>query len=263
VGQALEGDVRRSERGVQYPADNLEAALEMLAKARDAIGFGAASRETIAEALGHKTLSGTSSRKIAVLTHFDLLERVSTGAYRISDLGKAILLPKDDRERLVAVSDAAKRPALFGALVERYKGHALPTMLPNLLSREHGVFAGSSEAAARTFRETMEYAALLRHGVLYEEPEVAAATNPMHREHIGGIVEQGSDAGTPVQVAGGAAAAIALSGTTQAYTIPLDNSGRLATIQIPIPVKTRDLKKIRAWVDYMSSVVDEEDVVDA
>lgn len=251
-------EVAKGERGVQHPAHNLEAAVAMLEQVRTGIGFNPASRETIAAALGHKGISGSSAKKLGVLTHFDLLERVGGGAYRISDLGKAILIPRDEEERRSAIADAATRPALYNTLLGKYENTALPTLLPNLLSREHGVFPNSSEAAAAVFRETMEFAGLLRQGVLYRQPESDKAPQ-------GDETPAPDPAGDTRGDKSGPTAGTVLAprdGTVQSYTIALDNAGRLAAIQIPIPVSPRDLKRIRNWIDYMSAVIEDGDASD-
>src|SRR5688572_21598112 len=87
----------REGSGPNAPADTLGSAVQLLQLVRDRLGFSSASRESVAEALGYRTLNGTSRRKIAALSHFDLLSRTGA-AYRISELGKQILIPRDDAE---------------------------------------------------------------------------------------------------------------------------------------------------------------------
>jgi len=260
----LRTDDDRPERGVRYPSESLRAAVEVLPRLREAIGFAPAARETIAEALGYSGISGTSSRKIGLLSHFDLITRAGSGAYRISDLGKMILMPTNPGERAKAIAEAAKRPNVYAALWERYKESALPTLLANILTREHGVFAASAEPAARAFRETMEYAGLLRNGVLYAEPRDESPPDLLTPDNSSPDLSGSRDSKTD-----GSAQAIprllsapvrsgAPSDTTQGYTIPLDANGRVASIHIPLPLTGRDLRKIGAWVSFMSSVVAEE-----
>jgi hypothetical protein len=143
----------------------------LLEKVRTGVGLGAAKRELIAQALGYKSLSGHAARRLGSLSHYGLLERAGKGAARISALGKAILMPTSDSEKTQAIGVAARTPNLYSALLAKHTGHALPTMLTNLLSREHGVSPTGAEDAANTFRETMEFAGLLRNGVLVAEPQ--------------------------------------------------------------------------------------------
>src|SRR5262245_59980290 len=107
--------IERTERGVQYPADTLEQAIQMLGQVKDAVGFSTANRQTLVEALGYKTISGASARRVASLSHYGLLERGGVGSSKISELGRRILLPTDDEDKRRAVTQAAQSPALFTA----------------------------------------------------------------------------------------------------------------------------------------------------
>ena len=242
----------RVERGIKYPADNLEAAIELLSRVKDSLGYGSASRETLAEALGYRGISGTSARKIGSLTHYDLVERVGNGAYRISELGRRILVPTSPAERQQAVAEAAKRPALFAALFQKYQDHALPTLLPNLLVREHGVGSSAADQAANTFRETAEYAGLLRNGVLRSQgvPDSLATATPLVDEITG------ADATTPQEQPGASVRDGALRAS--GYTVALDGTGRVSVLSIPLPVTLRDMRRIRAWTEYMTHLLEEE-----
>jgi hypothetical protein len=242
----------RIERGIKYPADNLESAIDLLSRVKDSLGYGGASRETLAEALGYRGISGTSARKIGSLTHYDLIERVGNGAYRISELGRSILMPTSAAERQAAIVEAAKRPALFSALFQKYQDHALPTLLPNLLTREHGVGSSAAEQAANTFRETAEYAGLLRNGVLRSQSVADSIATTR------AIAEEPSLSNSPTQVQ--QQGALDRSGGARAsdYTIALDGTGRVAILSIPVPATLRDMRRIRAWTDYMTQLLKEE-----
>jgi hypothetical protein len=255
----------RGERGVQYPADNLQSAVSMVGRVRDGIGFSPASRETIAAALGHKVISGTSGRKLAVLAHFGLLERVGGGSYRVSELAKRILIPTSPTERVQAIAEAVRTPALYAALIERYQGHALPTMLANVLTRELGVFETSAEHAAQEFRASVDYAGLLRNGVLLSEPadDQAVRSEP---DSVRPVDAERGRAGASSAVVGTALPTIlsasTVPGTVQAYTIPLGNTGRVATLQIPVPVTAWDLSKVEAWITYMKTLTQDDEAPD-
>jgi hypothetical protein len=246
---------QKAERGTQHPADNLESAIANLEKVREAIGFSPASRDTVIGAWGHTSMSGHASRKLGVQTHFGLLEKTGKGSLKISELGKKILVPTNSQEQRAAIVEAAGRPVLYAKLIEKYKDNALPTMLPNLLMREHGVFPGSAPNAARAFRETVEFAGLLRNGVLHRdagtEDGTASAGADLRVSAESGSARNGQRSEADPNTGQHPTSAIKGS-STQAYTIPLDHAGRLATIHIPIPLSKRDLKKISAWVTYAS-----------
>lgn len=251
-----DGGSGREVRGVQYPADGLEAAIGMVAEIKAAIGLSAASRETLVEALGYKSINGASARKLAVLTHFGLLDRVGKGTSKISELGRRVLMPTSESDKAQAIAEAAKTPSLFGELFERFKGNAVPSLLPNLLAREFGVFHGAAESASKTFRETMEFAGLLRNGVLHEETE-STTSSPAPQDGDGTAgTGSASDPGAP-QPEGREDPVNAVTGV-QKYTIALDGSGRVARIEIAIPVSAMDLRRVERWAKYMEEIVGEE-----
>lgn len=258
----MESLEEREGRGPNAPAETLASAIQLLQLVRDRLGFSSASRESVAEALGYRTLNGTSRRKIAALSHFDLLTRTGA-AYRISELGKQILIPRDDAEYRHALSIAARKPAFYQRLFAKYEGQALPGMLPNVLVREFGILPQSSEEVARTFRESQEYAGLLRNGILHPEPEIPGGRGT-------DVLEVTSSAATPASQGsstpdGAATTPTQLETSTgdgrsrQRYTIPLDKRGTLAAVELPVPVRDRDLRKLSAWISYMRSVIEDEE----
>jgi len=246
-----------SERGPKAPVTSLPEALELLKLVRDRIGFAEASRETVAEALGHTSLNGTSKRKIAALSHFDLISRSGGGAYRISDLGRRILMPTDSGEHSQAIAEAAMRPSMYAKLFARYDGHVLPLMLPNVLAREFKVLPQSSEQVAQNFRESAEFAGLLRNGILSSQPELTQLTGdaspvPKITADRSDDMNLASDSSARPRIQISAA-----DERTKAFVLPLDNQGRIAEVVLPLPLSSRDIRKLKAWVDYMSSVVEE------
>lgn len=250
------------ERGVQYPADSIAEALGMLEKVKSAVGMGAAKRELIANALGYKTMSGHAARRLGALSHYGLIERAGKGAARISPLGKAILMPTSDAERARSIVDAVKMPNLFATLIAKHAGHALPTMLANLLAREHGVNASVAESAANTFRESVEYAGLLRNGVLFAEipatEEVVSGARPdgSSKPSMGATDGRKSDPDREDDT-------VIDDAETATFTVVLDpRRRRLAKITMPIEVTARELKNIEAWVAYMKLTVHDDETPD-
>lgn len=254
-------------RGTQYPADNLQSAIEALEKVKSGVGYSSASRDSIAEALGYKdAVGGAAGRRLGLLTHFGLLDRVGKGAMRISALGKSILMPTSEEERARAIAVAAKSPRLYSALIERHAGHGLPTLLANQLAREFGVHNSVAEAAARTFRESMEFAGLLRNGILHtslsevDSDEERSGTKPLNSRDD--LVEKSPLGGPLGRSTPSSHATLPTPPTppgTSGFTIPLDNAGRMATIYVPLPLTARDIKKLAAWVSYMSSILEDEE----
>lgn len=245
-------DEKREERGPKSPAETLETAVGLVRQVRENVGFGNASRETLANALGYPTLHGRSNRVIASLVHFGLLERTGPAIYRISELGKRLLMPRDDGEYKEALAEAVQRPGLYQKLFTRFGGEAVPTMLPNILAREFGVWPGSSEDVASIFRASAEYAELLRNGVLHtSRADIVSAPD-----------EAPTEGRSPaVSIIGSAGLHSFLDGVSDSrrYTIPLGTDGRQAVVELPIPVSQRDLRWITRWAEYMGELATDSD----
>lgn len=243
---------QREERGPKNPSDNLETVVGMLHRVRDGIGFAPANRETIVEALGYQGISGTSARKLAALNHFNLLDRASNSTYRIGELGKRILAPRDEREVQAALAEAAKAPSLYQRLFARFGDSALPSLLPNILIREFGVLPQTADEVARLFRESAEFAGLLRNGVLLTElpsdPRSAGEPVPPdaddRRETT--AVDEPTQGTSPTGV--------------QRYSVPLDKSGRVAMVELPLPLLVRDVERMISWLNYMLTITTDEEM---
>lgn len=247
----------KEERGPKSPALSVGAAAQLLRQVREGVGFGRASRETVIRALGYNSPNGRSNRVLAALLHYGLLERSGDAAVQISALGKQVLLPRDEIESTKALADAAARPILFKKLIARFHGHGLPTLFPNILVREFGVMPGSSEEVAKVFRESMMDAGLLRNGVLFETLDESAseesADNPPDESLELPVrkVDPSSNSISREKVDLPAG-----QSQVQRYVIALDLTGRVAAIDIPVPVTQADLRRITHWVDYMLPLVE-------
>jgi hypothetical protein len=235
------------QKGRTSPALALPEAAEGLRQVYAQLGKGPYSRDLVATALGHKPGSGTANSKVGALTHYGLLDRTGS-SYSVSEIGTKLLMPENDDEPIAALADAAKSPGLYAELVEAFAGKALPHLLPNILARNYGVLPKSSEEVAQTFRATMEYAGLLRNGILYSEPQPSSATPANGPDST----EQMPDVKVTARI-------LPKNEGTQRYTIPLGKDGRLAVIDLPVPVSAADLSRVRAWVEFMIMVtVDEQ-----
>lgn len=260
-------DDDKAERSRRYPAASLREAIGMVEAVHRGVGLNGGARETLAQALGHTTLNGTSKRKLATLVQFGLLEKDGE-RYRISTgIGRRILMPVNDRERNEAIAEAARRPLLFQEIGMAYDGHMLPSMLANVLAREHGVLPQTSAEVAQIFTESVEFAGLLgEDGVLRwtlppTNPFTANAPRNADRVAPDPELYLGTDPGQrqPSTVAVGSSGSSGGERSTEDYTIALDGKGRKAVIHLPTPVRDRDLTKLSAWVAYMRSVVNEQE----
>lgn len=156
----------KRERSAAYPSDTLSAAIQFCADLREKLGKGPYSREEAAIGLGHKGVSGTSGMKIATLVHFGLLNRFGN-TYTQSELAERINHPVSENDRIAAITDAAKMPKLYNDLILQFSGQALPSQLANILIRK-GISSKVSQVVADDFKASMEFAGLLKNGVLFD-----------------------------------------------------------------------------------------------
>lgn len=260
---AVSVDDERSERSRRYPGHALREVLQMLEEVKRGVGMNGGQRETVAQALGHASLNGASTRKIASLVHFGLVER-DGDRYRISKLGQRYLMPIDPHERTAAVAEAAKKPALFNEIGSAFDGQPLPTMLANVLAREYGITAQASSEVAGLFMEAAVFAGLLDAGGILrwsaptsglpnvadtEEPKDSAAKEVSAPDVGDNTAQQASQVTRSADSSARAG--------SEDYSIALDAKGRKAFINLPTPVTGRDLARLGAWVDYMKTVIQE------
>ncbi len=152
-------------RSSANPKFNLQQTVGFLEALYKALGKGPYSRQAISEALGHGKLNGTSIRKAASLAHYGLLTRKGT-AYSPSNLSDRILMPTSPEDKAKAIMEAVQQPTLYAKLIDKYKGQSLPDLLKNILAREYGINAKSSVEVADTFIESVEFAGILKSGVI-------------------------------------------------------------------------------------------------
>lgn len=249
-----EQESSKIERGTTSPKHTLEESLGFLRTLDASYGGRAMSRDAIAEALGHSSSSSAVAVKIGSMTHYGLLRRTGN-VYEPSQVAQDILVPTSDAAISDAYARAAKSPALYRRLFADLSGKAIPQRFSAILQRDYGVARGNAEDAAKTFVATAEFAGLLMHGVLHQEPveqSVEGVTAESGRslpegKASPGITGLASSGGTPITSTSNPSA-----GTT--YTIPL-SKGRTAGLTLPRPIEARDLQRLTQWIDLMSDVL--------
>ncbi|MEK7524090.1 MAG: hypothetical protein AAB588_03585 [Patescibacteria group bacterium] len=118
-----------------------------------------------AKAIGYDSLSGASASKVAALAHYGLLER-NGNVYKNSDLAGRIHHFVTEQEKKDAILEAVMKPKLFNALVEEYKGRAIPSTLSSVLIRKHKISSKVANKAVQTFKDSVEFAGIYENGVL-------------------------------------------------------------------------------------------------
>lgn len=180
---------RISGRSSGYPGFALDECVEGVQKVKQELGNGSSSRDLIAKAMGYSGLTGASGTKISACVHFGLLDRTGN-AYALSELSRRVLTPLSDDERREAVVEAMRAPVLYNKLIEAYAGRALPGMLENILVRDYKIIDNSAKRAAEIFKKSLEYAGMLRNGIVQVPGEVRVEAGEAGRKDGGYEGEQ-------------------------------------------------------------------------
>lgn len=168
-------------KSVSHPYISLEEAVLVSVQIRQKIGAGPFDRLTLAQAMGHESLSGPASRKIASLYQFGLISR-DGGSYSQTPLAERILFPVSDADKIKALAESAKSPKIYARLTEQYAGQPLPEMLPNILIHSYKIHSGVAKNVASSFRKTVEFAGLFKGGVLTLTQDLAESGSTSQSE---------------------------------------------------------------------------------
>lgn len=190
-------------RSKAYPSISLGVAVQKIEQFNKSLGsVGYYARQKVAEGIGYKGLSGASSRAIAALVHYGLLDR-KKDTYALSELAKRIVLPKIDGDRETAIKEALIEPALFRELIQQYEGAELPGLLSNILTTpQYGINPRVKDDAAEVFKSSLAYAGVLKddHVIFLDvheditTPELAPAVKPDMSIELPGTLPKQSDA---------------------------------------------------------------------
>jgi len=148
------------ERSPNYPFIGLGTALQGVRQLYDKERRSQVTSLAVAQAMGHGTLSGPATSKVAAVRQYGLLDQVSPGKYRISDVAMTLLLKKaGDPEYDRDVRKAAVAPQLFAELFEAYPEASDDTLRYHLV-KEREFSAEGASRVIKSFRETITVAKL-------------------------------------------------------------------------------------------------------
>lgn len=149
------------QRSPNFPMIDLPDAIAKARRVYQAERRNAVSRPAILKDLGFKSETGHAARVVSALLQYGLLEKVGDNL-RLSERGNSILnLSDGSADRRAAITEAAKRPNLFGELLGTY-ADGLPS--DNGI-RDHLVGAKqfnptSVDQFIKVFRSTVDFANL-------------------------------------------------------------------------------------------------------
>ncbi|MDQ2731199.1 MAG: hypothetical protein M3Y56_06035 [Armatimonadota bacterium] len=116
-------------------------------------------REVVAEQLGYKTLHGTARRVVAALGQYGLLDDAPKGRVRVSELGEALIHPRDPSELRILRERALHTPTVYGMVFSHF-GESIPSerTLESFLIRDQKFTPDAAKVCAKAFRESVAFA---------------------------------------------------------------------------------------------------------
>lgn len=235
---------RKVHRSPNYPSLSLGEAIDRVRQIYDAEKRTPAGADTILAHLGYKPGVGPGVRALSALRQYGLLEERG-GLDRISDSAFHILtLSEGSPDRVTALRDAARQPALFRQLLEYYNGQ-LPSdvNLRDHLIKMHSFNPESVATFIKTFRETVELAKLYPNDENGREAEPVQANadeggNPSHKPSVFGVFsEYAKDPeGTLRKLAG--------AGEQEFISVPLSSGVRARVLMSGGTVGVKDIEKL-------------------
>lgn len=195
------GEKKRSnyDKSKLYPAYTLNESIELIEKIKDMPLKSPVSYDILAKRFGLTSVSTKSLKyRISSAKQFGLIT-TSGNAVKITEVGKKILFPQDNKETIQLKKHCFQEPVLYQNLIKIFLNKALPNQntLENLLLRDHGISQSSKAVAAKVFLETINELDLAPTGVLtLEEDEINNSTSISNNEQYLGEMLNGD---TPSQ----------------------------------------------------------------
>jgi hypothetical protein len=158
------GTGRSRGRSPNYPAVGLEDAVKRMEMLYKAGGRPGSPPEVAAKQIGFSGLHGTAQTVLSALKKFGFVED-QNGRLVPTKLAIDVLnFPAGHQRRLVALREAALRPAIYNTIVDQWRELGeLPaddSLRPELIA-DRGFTEGSVDGFLRDFRASLTYAGLL------------------------------------------------------------------------------------------------------
>lgn len=210
-------------RSPSYPSASLGEAISQVAKIEKVYRQSQVDREVAAKLIGYSGISGPSSKALAALASYGLVERAGKGEMRVTNRAKAILYPDNLEERRQNLIQAAFEPKLFQELRGRF-----PDMIPpedGIITYLHrqGFVQTAIRPAMKAYRDTL----------LFLEQE--GASDSHGNEQRGGADSSPSEGGNRA----------AFGKARVGDLVEVEIAGTLVT---PEPVRVRAVTEDHAWV---------------
>lgn len=143
-------------RSPGYPSISLRQAIELVSKLYSHNRQNVTDREAAVKDLGYKGMTGQSTKILADLAHYDLVERAGKGGLRVTDTAARIIAYQDLDEKRDSLLEAAYSPGLFADIKEQWPdGFVSENSLRSFLMRK-GFASVAVQPAMKAYYETYD-----------------------------------------------------------------------------------------------------------
>ncbi len=123
IVEVEKGRSKRERSSIGFPYLTLDEAADVANAIHRNVGTGDCSDDQLAPWLSLSQKSSGFRLRISAAKMFGLIESVSAGSHKLSDLGRKIVDPAQER---MARAEAFLQVPLFSAVFEQYRGNVLP-----------------------------------------------------------------------------------------------------------------------------------------
>jgi hypothetical protein len=253
-----EPQAERKARIAQPPYLPLSEAIRVAEQIYEA-GGGTADRDILTSLLNNSVSSSSFVRKLQALRNYRLTSGM-VPPVSLTDIGLAIVSPKDEASRSASLKAAAIGPEPFRRAYERLKGKLLPQdeFLRNTFQHDLQLPRVVADAWVDSFKSALETARLLLprpdgkiqvlEGATTFAPATADATAPEKKDLGSPAQEPGHLPDVPSQPIAGPS-----DGHSTKITL---TDGRTATVFIPDRLTQRDATRLKGALGGIAAIID-------
>ena len=232
----------KKEKSKLYPRFNLEICVDFTKMLRTKFGKNEIDIETVFDALNTRK-SRTFRGKLSASKQFGLIV-VTDGKINFTEIAADILFPVPEKPIQTALVKAFQSAPLYSELIQKFDGMVLPEMLPNILSRNHGIAAAIKDEATKVFIESAMFAKVLRENN-------RLIVNVVEEEEIDKL-PKASDKGVPPPDVPPPALNSEPPTTTDMQKIEIAlSSGERALIYIPKKITMADIELLKLQLEVL------------
>lgn len=157
-----DGRAHRERSSIAFPYQNLQDAIEIASAVYNNVGSGECSSDQLAAWVGQSSKSSGFRARISAAKLFGVLESGVLEDYRLSNLGRQIVDPNQERRAKV---DAFLNVPLYQAVYEKHKGGTIPrasAMEQEII--QLGVAKKQAQRARAVLEKSAEVAGFSEHG---------------------------------------------------------------------------------------------------